>query len=306
VTQNAALHVGVSGWSYADWRGGRFYPQGLARSRELQYLVRQFNSAEINGSFYSLLRPQSYENYRDAAPADFLYAVKGSRFITHNKKLLDVRTPLANFLASGVLRLEEKLGPILWQFPRMQWEIDRVSAFLDLLPGDTKAASRLARGHDRRVTGRASMVVHENRPLRYALEFRHAHFLTEETVRLCRKHGVALVISDSGDWPCTEELTADFVYLRLHGSPRTYASPYRPAQLDRWAQRIHAWHHGKEPADAQRITALRPPRRSRRDVYVYFDNDQRAHAPHDARGLMQRLGVAAPGGCADPDPRPKS
>jgi uncharacterized protein YecE (DUF72 family) len=178
----------------------------------------------------------------------------------------------------------------------MQWEIQRVADFLELLPYDSLAASRLAKRHDHRVTGRASMVVHENRPLRHALEFRHAHFLTEEMVRLCRRHGVALVVAHSGEaWPCTEELTTDFVYVRLHGSPRTYQSSYRPAQLEHWAQRVRTWRDGGEPADARRITDRKPTRHRQRDVYVYFDNDQQAHAPDDARGLMRRLGVTAAG-----------
>ncbi len=286
------MRIGVSGWNYDHWRNGRFYPQNLPRTRELEYITRQFNSAEINGSFYSLLSPGTYEKYRNSAPEGFLYAVKGSRFITHSKKLKDVKTPLANFLASGVLRLEDKLGPFLWQFPQMEWPIERVDAFLDLLPADAQAAGRLAKQHDERVTGRASMAVHENQPIRHVLEFRHSHFLTEEVVRLCRERGVALAISDSGGaWTLTEEVTADFIYLRLHGSPQVYASSYDDAQLRYWAQRIQAWADGDEPGDARRITELNPPRRGNRDVYVYFDNDQHAHAPDNALQLMELLGV---------------
>ncbi|MDT8386216.1 MAG: DUF72 domain-containing protein [Thiogranum sp.] len=286
------LRVGVSGWNYDHWRNGGFYPQNLPRNRELEYITRHFNSAEINGSFYSLLNPGTYEKYRNSAPEGFLYAVKGSRFITHSKKLKDVRIPLANFLASGVLRLEEKLGPFLWQFPQMEWPIERVEEFLDLLPSDTQAAGRLAKQHDERVTGRASMVVHESQPIRHALEFRHPHFLTEQVVRLCRERQVALVISDSGGaWPLVEEVTTDFTYLRLHGSPQVYASPYDDAQLHYWAQRIQSWERGDEPQDARRITELGPPGRGKRGVYAYFDNDQHAHAPRNALQLMELLGI---------------
>jgi uncharacterized protein YecE (DUF72 family) len=286
----AEIRIGVSGWSYDPWRGA-FYPEGLPRRRELEYASRRFNSIEVNGSFYSLLRPETYRRYRETAPEGFLYAVKGSRFITHAKKLLGVDVPLANFFASGVLRLEDQLGPILWQLPRMTWATERVARFLDLLPADAAAASRLARQHDRRVSGRASMAVHENRPIRHALELRHEHFFAEDVVRACRENGVALVFSDSGDWPYTEELTAGFVYLRLHGSPQTYASDYEEPRLERWAERIRTWAGGAEPADAARITDRKPPRRKSRDAYVYFDNDGHAHAPRNARDLAAKLGV---------------
>jgi uncharacterized protein YecE (DUF72 family) len=286
------MRIGVSGWSYDDWWGGNFFPEGLPKARALEYLTRHFNSVELNRSFYSLVRPKTWIRYRDVVPRGFLIAVKGSQFITHSKKLKDAKAPLANFFAQGVLRLEDRLGPVLWQFPQMKWDVDRIGPFLDLLPDDTQQASRLARKHDHRLTGRSSMVVHENRPMRHALEFRHVHFLTDAVVRLCRDRGVALAFSDSGGtWAYTEELTADFVYLRLHGSPEPYASPYQDEQLDYWADRIRLWHGGGEPADAERITNRKPPRRKRRDVYVYFDNDQHAHAPRDASRLMQRLGV---------------
>lgn len=287
------VRIGVSGWSYGHWRKGAFYPQGLPQRRELEYASRCFNSVEINGSFYSLLKPDTYRKYRDAVPDGFLFAVKGSQFITHSKKLKDVRVPLANFFASGVLRLEDALGPVLWQLPEMQWDRERVAAFLELLPKSTTAASKLAKKHDERVTGRASMAVHDDRPIRHALEIRHEHFFHEEVVRACREQGVALVFADSGDWRYVEELTAPFVYLRLHGSPHTYASNYGDARLNRWADRIRAWTEGKEPADPERLTDLEPPPTTGRDAYVYFDNDGEGHAPHNALDLMKRLEVEA-------------
>lgn len=287
------IRIGVSGWSYGHWRKGAFYPEGLAQRRELEYASRRFNSLEINGSFYSLLKPETYRRYRETAPDGFVFAVKGSQFITHSKKLKDVETPLANFFASGVLRLEDTLGPFLWQLPEMAWDRSRLVRFLELLPKDTPSASKLAKRHDQRLTGRASMVVHEERPVRHALEIRHRHFLHEEVVRACRDHDVALVFADSGEWPYFEEVTAGFVYLRLHGSPHTYASNYGDDRLDRWAERIRAWTEGREPPDAERLTDRKPPRRKTRDAYVYFDNDSEGHAPRNALALMERLGVEA-------------
>jgi uncharacterized protein YecE (DUF72 family) len=290
-----SIRIGVSGWSYGHWRGGAFYPEDLPQRRELDYLSCRFNAVEINGSFYSLLRPRTYQSYLEVSPADFLFAVKGNQFITHAKKLKDIKTPLANFFASGVLRLEKKLGPVLWQFPRQQWDVARVESFLRLLPRDSREASRLASKHDQRLTGRSSYVVHANRRLHHALEFRHVHFLSEDVVRMCRRHGAAIVFSDSGDWPYTEEITAGFVYLRLHGSPHTYASDYGDRALDRWAQRIRAWADGREPTDPKRITPRQPPRRKNREVHVYFDNDNQARAPRNALALMKRLEVEAAG-----------
>jgi uncharacterized protein YecE (DUF72 family) len=284
-----SIRIGVSGWSYDSWRDGAFYPEALPRRRELAWLSRQLPSLEVNGSFYGLIAPHTWEGYREAAPGGFVFAVKGSRFITHNKKLRHVATPLANFFASGLLRLEDKLGPILWQLPAAPWEVGRVADFLALLPHDHRSASRLARRHDARLRGRASVAVHRNRRLRHVLEVRHEAMLIAPLVRACRDCGVALAFSHSGDWPLVEELTAGFAYLRLHGAPRTYASRYGEAALDAWAERIRRWSRGGEPADAARITDRVPPRRRRRDVYAYFDNDQGAHAPHDAQRLMRRL-----------------
>ncbi|HWV56529.1 MAG TPA: DUF72 domain-containing protein [Longimicrobiales bacterium] len=283
--------IGVSGWSYDAW-AGEFFPPGLPKSARLHYASRQFNSIEINGSFYSLLTPRAYRRHREVTPPGFLFSVKGSQYITHSRKLVDARVPLANFLASGVLRLEEKLGPILWQFPAVRFDHDRLRAFLALLPRDTEAAGRLARRHDERVTGRASMKVDALRPIRHAVEFRHESFFTDDVVEMLREHDVALVASHSGSWPYAEEVTASFVYLRLHGAPRSYASAYGRARLERWADKIRAWASGSEPADAARITSGAPPRQAR-DVFVYFDNDQFAHAPRDARLLMEILGVEA-------------
>jgi uncharacterized protein YecE (DUF72 family) len=285
------VRIGTSGWSYADWRKGRFYPEGLTQRCELEYLSRQFSTVEINGSFYSLLRPQTYAGYHEAVPRGFTFAVKGGQFITHSKKLKDVQVPLANFLASGVLRLEEKLGPVLWQLPQMRWEAERVERFLDLLPADTAAASRLARKHDQRLSGRASVSVERHRTMRHALEVRHPALMSEQVVRACRRRNVALVFSHNGDdWPYREEITAGWCYLRLHGAPHTYASNYSKSALDGWSERIRRWAQGQEPDDAARITSRQPPARKSRDVYVYFDNDQGAHAPRNARGLTDRLG----------------
>lgn len=284
------IRVGISGWSYAGWRGV-FYPEGLARRRELEYASRKVDSIEINGSFYSLQRPTSYRRWYEETPPGFVFAVKGSRYITHMKKLKGVERPLANFFASGVLRLGEKLGPILWQFPsNLRFDPARFEAFLSLLPKTTDEAATLARRHDARLKGRAWTHADVKLPVCHAFEVRHESFLVPAFAALLRRHGAALVFADTARvWPYTEEVTADFIYARLHGAEHLYASGYTDAQLDWWAERIRVWHRGGEPRDARRISDEKPPGEGGRDVYVYFDNDARARAPFDAMRLAERL-----------------
>ena len=289
----AAIRIGVSGWRYTPWRGV-FYPKNLPQKSELWYASRVLPSLEINGSFYSLQRPEYYAQWRDETPDDFVFAVKGPRFITHMKKLRDIEAPLANFFASGLFNLREKLGPILWQFPpNFGFNRDKMSAFFDLLPHDTAAASSLARRRrDERMLGRSRLAIDASRPLRHAVEIRHTSFLVPEFVELLRVHNIALVVAETAKkWPMAHDVTADFVYMRLHGDKTLYQSGYSERALDRWAERIEAWSRGGEPADAQKIAPLKPPRAKQRDVFCYFDNtDVKLRAPADAQTLMRKLG----------------
>ena len=285
-------YIGLSGWNYPGWRGD-FYPDGLRQKDELAYAASHFRSIEVNGTFYSLKRPADFAGWREATPRDFVFAVKGSRFITHMKQLRDPRIALANVFAQGLLRREEKLGPLLWQFPeRMRFDdarAERFDEFLGMLPRDTEAAAALAKEHGPQVEGRAWLETGRRRRIRHAVEVRHESFFVEPFMRLLRRHGVALVFSDAAEWRYAEELTAGFVYIRLHGSERTYTSRYTDAQLDRLAGAIGEWLSGGEPADAARVTEMTPPARRGRDVYVYFDNDAKVHAPRDATRLIDRL-----------------
>jgi len=286
------VRIGISGWRYAPWRGV-FYPRGLAQRRELEFASRMLPTIEINGSFYSLQRPESWAEWHDQTPEGFVFAVKGSRYITHMLKLKDVATPLANFFASGLFRLNAKLGPILWQFPpQLGFDAARFDAFFSLLPRDTGAALALARRHDSRLAGRSVLEIHAVRPLRHAVEIRHPSFVDPAFVALLRRHRIALVVADTaGRWPWLEDLTADFVYVRLHGDEELYASGYGDAALDRWAARIDAWRRGTQVEDARLASPRQAAKRARRDVYCYFDNDVKVHAPYDAARLAQRLGL---------------
>jgi uncharacterized protein YecE (DUF72 family) len=267
--------VGVSGWRYPSWRGD-FYPKGLPQRLELAYAAERMTSIEVNGSFYSLQRPTSYAAWRAAVPPDVVLAVKGGRFITHLKALRDVETPLANFFASGVLALGDQLGPVLWQLPaRLEFDRGRLADFLALLPRTTTAAAALAEQHDDKVKeGRSLTKAEVDLPLRHALEPRHESFDCDEARALCAEHGVAIVIADSaGTWPVMHDATSDFRYVRLHGETELYASGYTDESLDRWAHTCRAWLDDGH------------------DVHVYFDNDARGHAPHDAVRLLDRLGI---------------
>jgi len=291
VSRKPRIRVGISGWRYAPWKGV-FYPPGLRAKDELAYASALFDSIELNGSFYSLQRPEYYRAWRDETPPGFVFAVKGSRYITHMLKLRGVETAVANFYASGVLSLEEKLGPFLWQFPEvLRCDIERFDRFFELLPRDTSQAQRIARKHDARLVGRASFGERSARPLRHAVEVRSESCLNEEFVALLRRHDIGLVVADTAKrFPHVEDVTSDFVYVRLHGDEVLYASGYSAAAIEYWARRVEAWSHGAEPADARRISARNPRKRGVRDVYVYFDNDIKAHAPFDALALAGRLG----------------
>lgn len=271
-----AIRIGISGWRYAPWRGV-FYPEGLPQRCELEYAAARFGSIEINGSFYSLQRPEYYSTWRDATPAGFVFALKGPRFITHMLRLRNCEKALANFFASGPLRLGDRVGPVLWQLPAtFRFDAAVLDVFLSLLPRDTGEALALARRRDvARMRGRSALAIDTVRPLRHALEPRHESFGSREAVALLRRHGVALVAADTaGEYPCFDEATAGFSYVRLHGGTQLYVSGYSKRELSAWARRIRRW-------------------AARGDVYCYFDNDAKVHAPFDALALQRMLGVRA-------------
>jgi len=277
------IRIGISGWVYPSWRGS-FYPPGLPQRLWLAHASRSFGTIEVNGTFYSLKTPASFRRWVAETPEDFVFAVKGARFITHMKKLKDVEQPLATFFAQGLLGLGAKLGPILWQLPAaMPFDAGRLESFLALLPRDTAGAARLARRRNRRILGGRTLLEPAALcPLRYALEVRHESFRAPEVAKLLRRWGVALVIADAPEWPRFDMATADFVYLRLHGATELYTSGYDPPALAGWARRVRRW-------AAQGL-----------DVFVYFDNDAKIRAPADARALAERLGLTPGEGGAAP------
>lgn len=284
----STVEVGISGWTYEGWRG-TFYPPTLSHKKELGFASRELPTIEINGTFYSLQRPSSYLRWYEETPDNFVFSVKANRYITHVKKLNDIEKPMANFFASGPLALQEKLGPFLWQFPpSMSFDPDKFENFLELLPKDFNEASKLGKNAEI-AKDRQYLKVKKNFKLRHAVEIRNNSFLNPWFVELLRKYNVAIVFSDTaGRWPYMEDITADFIYVRLHGDEELYVSGYDDQALDFWSERIKKWKKGNEAKDKLTMTDD-PITHIERDVYVYFDNDAKVRAPVDAKGLIHRL-----------------
>lgn len=286
------IHIGMSGWTYPDWRGS-FYPKGLTQAKELHYASRQMNSIEINGTFYSLQKPASFEKWYSETPEDFRFSLKAPKYITHVRRLKDVREPLCNFLASGVFCLKEKLGPILWQFPpNLTLKDERFAEFMKLLPYDSKSALKLAKQHTDKVKDRNYLKVDGDYPIRHAFEFRHESFKNAEFLELMRKHNVAVVFAHSGEH-YMEEVTADFIYARLHGLGKKYKKGYPDDVIIWFGDRVQKWITGAQPSDAE--TLLKAPPKTKRDAFIYFDTYEKDYAPFDAIHFMRHFHLKAAG-----------
>jgi uncharacterized protein YecE (DUF72 family) len=290
VTRSGKIRIGISGWRYEPWRGA-FYPEKLPQKSELAFASSKLNSIEINGTFYSLQRPSSFARWSAETPEDFVFSVKGPRFITHIRRLREVEGPLANFMASGVLLLGKKLGPFLWQLPpNFKYQPDLLTTFFQQLPMDSMAAAKLGQGHDLRIRSEEGLDITERFPLRHAIEIRNKSFVEPQFVDSLRKYGVALVCADTPEWPRLMDVTADFMYCRLHGSEKLYANGYDDKSLDAWARRVTDWARGNEPHDAERVSpAPKEAKSAARDVFVYFDNDLKVKSPVDAMSLADRV-----------------
>ena len=279
--------IGISGYEYKRWRD-RFYPPGLPARRWLEHASRCCNSIEINGTFYSLKSPSVFARWRDEVPRrNFLLALKGGQFITHNLKLRREESALGNFFASGVLALGRITGPILWQLPATYgFDAERMNDFMTLLPRNARQAEEVASWHDHRLKRGALTEAAASVKLRHAFEVRHPSYFCDEFYELLRRQKCGYVIADTaGRFPYAEEVTADFVYVRLHGSRQLYVSGYTDDELNDWADRIREWTSGEY--NGRQL-----------DVYVYFDNDAKVHAPHDALRLTDFVlerGIDVPG-----------
>ncbi len=278
-TQETQLvHIGTSGWNYREWRG-KFYPAGLPAADELEYTANQFNTIEINSSFYRLTNPNTWRKWAGATPPGFQYAVKGWKDITHRARLKNAEQPLATFFNSGPLLLEDRLGPFLWQLPpSLKFDLQVLQDFLALLPQTMGQARALAATappppaatREPKVLYPALPATPDTQVLRHALEPRSEGWDSPEALELFDRYNVALVQSDiAGRYPTYPDLTSGMVYVRLHGSPRLYFSNYSEEFLQEWASKVVAW------------------RDSGRQVYIYFDNTGAGHAPNNALRLME-------------------
>lgn len=262
----AAIRVGIGGWVFPPWRGV-FYPPGLPQARELSYASRHLTSIEINGTFYGSQKPASFRKWRDETPDGFVFSLKGPRFATHRRALGEAGPSIDRFFDSGVLELNDKLGPVLWQFaPTARFDETGFAAFLELLP--------------RTIDGRT---------IRHAVEVRHASFVTEAFVALLRRHGTAVALVDSDDHPAFPDVTGDFVYARLRRTAADEPEGYPGSALDKWAKRFRIWSSGAEPEDVKRAHPAPAVAQTPRDCFVYFISGAKECAPAAAQALLRRL-----------------
>lgn len=257
--------VGVGGWSFAPWRG-LFYPPGLAQRRELEHMASQLSSVEINSTFYGMQKPATFQRWHEETPADFVFAVKGPRFVSNRRDLATAGPAIQRFLDSGVTQLGAKLGPVNWQLaPSKSFAADEIGAFLALLP-----------------------TAHEGLRLRHAIEVRHETFAVPEFIQLARRHGVAIVLAGDSRYPRIANATASFAYLRLMGTVDAEPRGYAAAALGRWVRQAQAIATGKATNGIQAVPERAPPP-GPRDVYLYVISGAKHRNPAAAMALLQRL-----------------
>jgi uncharacterized protein YecE (DUF72 family) len=259
------IRVGVGGWTYEPWRQ-TFYPEDLPQKRELEYASRQLTAIEINGTYYSTMKPESFAKWQAETPDDFVFSVKASRYSTNRRVLAEAGESIERFVGSGLSELGDKLGPLLWQFmPTKKFDPDDFAAFLKLLP------AKLGK-----------------RPLRHVLDVRHESFMTEAFLALARKHKAAVVFADSDEYPSFADATTDFIYARLMRTQSNLKTGYAPKALDAWAERARVWASGEEPTDLPRVgKPLKPA--AKRDVFLFMISGAKERAPAAAKGLIERL-----------------
>ena len=258
----ARIRVGIGGWTFEPWRG-TFYPEGLAHSKELHYASRQLTAIEVNGTYYSTFKPATFAKWRDETPEGFMFSLKANRFATHRRVLAGAGESIARFVDSGIAELQDKLGPIVWQFlPSTAFEPEDFEAFLALLPQQVGSGRRL----------------------RHALDVRHPSFATPAFVELARRYGCVPVCTDSDKFPAIADAQADFAYLRLMRGQAEVPTGYAPEAIAQWAEGVRAWTGGSAP----------------RDAFVYFINGAKERAPAGAMELLRQLGLRAPAGAATP------
>ncbi len=265
-TAQPRIRIGVGGWTYAPWRGV-FYPDDLVQQRELEYASRKLTSIEINGTYYRSQKAETFARWHDDTPDDFVFALKGPRFVTNRRVLSEAGPSIERFFTSGVMALKAKLGPINWQFmPTKVFDPDDFAGFLKLLP--------------RQVEGRA---------IRHAVELRHDSFRTAQVVALAREYDVAIVLAGDARYPQIADLTAPFVYVRIMGTAEAEPLGYGEADVKRWVDRARRLGMGRVPADLETVgKAMKGA--TRRDVFLYVISGFKERNPAAAMAMIERLG----------------
>jgi uncharacterized protein YecE (DUF72 family) len=265
MSRSGRIHIGVGGWTYEPWRGG-FYPEGLPQKRELEYAAGKLTSIEINGTYYGSQKPASFRKWHDETPEGFVFSLKGSRYTTNRRVLAEAGESIERFLASGLLELKGKLGPINWQMAATkQFDPKDFEAFLKLLPHE-----------------------HEGHAIRHAVEIRHPSFQSADFVAMMREHGVAIVTAGDSEFPQIADVTAPFVYARVMGTKEGEKLGYPAAMLAKWVERAREWAEGKGPEGLQTFGTHKPDGKPR-DVFLYVISGHKALNPAAAMAMIERL-----------------
>ena len=269
--RSGRIHVGVGGWVYEPWRNN-FYPPGLAKTQELEYLSRRVTAIEINATYYRTQSPASFAKWRDATPEGFVFAVKANRFATNRRVLAEAGESVQRFVSSGLAELGPKLGPIVWQFATSKsFDAADFEGFLTLLPRSLGAL-----------------------PLRHAMEVRHPSFMCADYLALARRHDVATVFADSDNYPSFADATANFVYARLMRSESGVESGYAPERIAAWADCARRWSDGREPSGLPRVAPAGQEPSPGRDVFLFFISGAKERAPAAAVATLAALGLSPP------------
>lgn len=265
MAQAGLIRAGIGGWTFEPWRGV-FYPQGLKQAEELAYASRHLTAIEINSTYYSSQKPETFAKWAKATPDGFVFTVKASRFCTNRRVLAEAGESVARFLDQGIVELGDRLGPILWQFaPTKRFDGDDFARFLDLLPAEQDGLT-----------------------LRHCVEVRHASFADPGFVKLCRERNVAICVSENDRYPLIADITADFVYSRLLMGSDDIATAYPPEDLDVWAARFEAYARGQVPGDLKPLDRTGPAE-GPRETFVFFIHEGKIRAPAAAQELLRRV-----------------
>jgi uncharacterized protein YecE (DUF72 family) len=259
------IRIGVGGWTYEPWRG-TFFPKGLTQKRELEYAAQHLTSIEVNGTYYGTLKPDTFAKWHDETPDDFVFSLKGTRFITNRRVLAEAGESLEKFLSSGITRLGRKLGPLNWQFaPTKKFDPEDFEGFLKLLPKSLDGID-----------------------LKHVLEVRNDSFKDPDFIKLAAKYGAAVVIAADSDYTQIADVTAPFVYVRVMGTSEDEKLGYSKKALDDWAARIKSWAEGKNPDGLETVTEQKPEKGGR-DVYFYVISGFKERNPQAAMALIERV-----------------